>query len=1664
MATAREKLTANVDAIETVLRLGKDNPTPEQRQILQQYAGFGDLKCILLDPARPQEFSESEKSLIPLIQRLHDVIHKNLPDPQYDLYFQSLKESVLTSFYTPGEIIHSLDNAFKGNRLFFKNVLDPSAGLGAFTAIRGDNYTLIEKDLLTRQILSSLNSDKKVISGGFEDIPARFNNHFNAVISNIPFGNFRVFDPVYLNSKNPDLLYSTNAIHTYFFEKGLDTLRNGGVLAFITSAGVMDSRRHEHFRRHLLSRARLIATVRLPENTFDGTKVQSDLIILQKDNRRTVNTLLSPTERRFIESQEVGPDMFVNGIYADDRSHCIATDSRVATDMYGHPDIRFTHAGGVTGIARDLERILMTDIRQQIDRKLFAAYNHSVEAAKNKPLQLSLFDEFNNFSRQEEKQPKTFEYSNNAYHAEGSFQLNENETGLAIDETTAEVCDVANEEQRQLIRDYVHLRDAYFELKNFENEYLRENPELRAELNRAYATFVSTPYSRSVLLHPLSLGDVSNIFHNEPSFIELKGLEYTRDGKITKADIFFEPVAFGRTKESYTAQEALYISRNRLNRVDVDYIQSLTGLSEADIIGQLKGQIFKNPVTFQYETADIFLSGNVVEKYERQAKVCLENAADYELKEALDALREVIPEKIAFHEIGINLGERWIPMVYYDSFAQVIFNTREAHVHYTPAIDDFDVDSSANYYAHKKYGVQTSNRYYSADDVLRFALIDNMPAMTKTIGYGKEKQTVPDTKGIQRMNATIELIKNDWRVWLDRLPAENKRELEDIYNRRFNCFVKPQFDGSFQTFPGLDLSGAGFKDLYPSQKDAVLRLKSMNGGIIDHTVGGGKTMIMCCAAYEMGRLGLANKPLIVGMKANAIDIAKTFRRIYPDAKVLYAEEKEYGRQQREEFFNKIQNNNWDCIIMTHEQFMKIPQSRDIQIEVITEELTKIDSSLYALDNGNINFKRARKALEQRKKTLTARLKALGEKLDNVRDSAVNFKTMGIDHLICDESHKFKNSRVQTRHERVAGIGNTQGSDRSMNMKFAIREIQKKKDADLCATFVSGTTIVNSCTELYVLFDYLRPQALEKQGISCFDAWASVYTRKSKELEFGVTGELQLKERFREFVKIPELSMFYSEIADVKTAEQIGIERPEKNERLITLEQTSEQHDMFERLKKFAETGDGTVIFRDELGANEKTAKMLIATNTAKKASIDMRLIDENRYDNDASNRTQAVADNAFEYYKKYDANKGAQFIFCDIGVYKSADKFSIYGDIRQKLVEKGVPENEIMFIQDFKTDKQRLNLFERMNAGSVRFLLGSTETLGTGVNAQERCVAIHHVDIPWTPKDFEQRNGRGVRQGNKVAKYFADNKVDVLIYATKESLDTYKFNLVANKAHFIQQIKDGSVNVRTLDEGGMDMNSGMSYGEYIAVLSGNTDLLEKAKLERMIALYKTEERVYYENAHVRDMQIRDKNQEISKNDVCLQYFREDLQAFKAFPRDEKGTPIAKMTIEDRICPDIKVFGEEINRVLDRENRDTKHYQPVGAFGDFELVMIASEKKLIQEQSTYENLLFVQGNLKYSFNRGNVPRTVELAGKYPLRALERIEKNLIPQFESKNAELKRQIETLKKVEYTFPNKDKLEAAQVRLAEIKNKLESSFGDGNEAKFSFDRNAVKCGMATV
>jgi N12 class adenine-specific DNA methylase len=545
--------------------------------------------------------------------------------------------------------------------------------------------------------------------------------------------------------------------------------------------------------------------------------------------------------------------------------------------------------------------------------------------------------------------------------------------------------------------------------------------------------------------------------------------------------------------------------------------------------------------------------------------------------------------------------------------------------------------------------------------------------------------------------------------------------------------VRPKYDGTHQEFPDLDLKGLGIDNLYDSQKDAIWMDKLLGGGIIDHEVGGGKTLIMCCGAYEKKRLGLANKPMIIGLKANIHEIARTFCTAYPMAKVLYPGKEDFTPRKRERIFREIRNNDWDAVILSHEQFGMIPQSPEIQQEILQAELDCVEENLEVLKAQGRDVSRAMmKGCQKRKANLEAKLQKVAHALETRKDDAVDFRLMGIDHLYVDESHKFKNLTFTTRHDRVAGLGNPEGSQRALNMLFALRTIQQRTGRDLGATFLSGTTISNSLTELYLLFKYLRPKELERQNIRTFDAWAAIFAKKTIDYEFSVTNEVVQKERFRYFIKVPELAMFYSEITDYRSAEDIGIDRPQKNEILHNIPPTPQQTEFIERLVQFAKSGDATLLGRLPLSEREEKAKMLIATDYARKMSLDMRMIDPELYSDHVDNKASHCARMIAGYYRRFEAYKGTQFVFSDLGTYKPGAGWNVYSEIRRKLAEDyGIPQSEVRFIQEATSEKARKEMIAGMNAGKIRVLFGSTEMLGTGVNAQKRCVAIHHLDCPW---------------------------------------------------------------------------------------------------------------------------------------------------------------------------------------------------------------------------------------------------------------------------------------------------------------------------------------------
>lgn len=1365
MAYNKKKvLQENSEAIRVILRLEKERrlPTAEERDQLLRYQGFGGLKCVLSRTDSDEDiryWAMSEQSLFEPTRQLKQLIYREALDAnRAKRYWDSIKSSVLTAFYTDQRIVDAIVQGIESSGIRLNRVLDPSAGMGAFTTAFATSPTTkvyaLEKDLLTARMMQALHpmgeGNIQVYQKPFEQVDdlGAEGGGFDLITSNIPFGDFLVYDRGFLKSDEVIKQTATKAIHNYFFVKGLDVLKEGGLLTFITSRGVLDSPKNEPIRRYLMEHSNLVSALRLPSGMFSdnaGTEVGSDLIILQKQSNKQE---LTPTEELFVKSAVImqGDGVSIAFIYnslfegADDtvRQRIISTKTRIGTDSYGKPTWVHTHEGGIEGIAYDIREQLTKDMREHFDQALYATgvprvkqevqeveeelapegvpvlslqklyekqqhqqeesvIRTDLEAPREMDGKVVYFDddhhpiddptlydesptasmlplfapeEYTQWTKEVERvnkelqtekkeapkqsvakrtaqkrsakratpkmtQPSLFSFDEegdiipntgkpikevrNVFDAsprpflslpdshlrDGSIVVQNGQVGFLSGVKSSPLFNPMDLSYGQLskLKEYVEIRDCYHRLYDYEAHNRVEDKEERQKLNRLYDAFVAQRGH---------FNDRSNVdlIKMDATGVEMLFLERSIDGKLIKADIFDHPTAFSHEELTVAANplEALSASLNKFGEVDLGYMASLLPeTEESDLVTELEDRIFYNPEVGNYEIADKYISGNVIEKAERLESWLLEHPDEEEAKRSLSALKAAIPTPVPFAELDFNLGERWIPSKVYSLFASDLFGT-EVNVSYHANMDEYAVQcerKNANIW--NKYAVQGEFRRYDGIKLLGHALQNTIPEINKSkevpdpVSGMMKTIKVRDGEKIQQANSKIEEIRQGFVDWLGRQPETFKEQMAERYNKLFNCFVRPDFDGTHQTFPHLDLKGLGIPALYKSQKDAVWMLKTNGGGICGHEVGAGKTLIMCVASYEMKRLGLANKPMIIGLKANVFDIADTFRKAYPNAKVLYPGKNDFTKQNRQRIFNDIKNNDWDCIILTHEQFGMIPQSLEVQEAILQKELDSVEENLEVLRQQGVEVSRSMlRGLEKRKENLEVKLKTIADDLTERKDDAVDFKLMGIDHLFVDESHRFKNLLFNTRHSRVSGLGNPDGSQRALNMLFALRTIQERSGKDLGATFLSGTTISNSLTELYLLFKYLRPQALEKQGINTFDAWAAVFAKKSTDYEFSVTNEIIQKERFRTFIKVPELASFYAEICDYRTAKEIGIDRPEKNELLHNIPPTPEQEAFIEKLMQFAKTGDATLLGRAALSEREEKAKMLIATDYARK--------------------------------------------------------------------------------------------------------------------------------------------------------------------------------------------------------------------------------------------------------------------------------------------------------------------------------------------------------------------------------------------------------------------------------------------------------------------------------
>ena len=1631
-----------------------------EKRVLAAYCGFGGIKCILKSPDKDSDWKARESSLRALVAKLHGVLRAE-GQSEYRRLLSSLKNSVLTSFYTPDPVVGAIAGALNGAGVSAVRFLDPSAGIGIFLSRflkEGRRSVAFEKDLLTGKILKALHPKAEVRVEGFENIEESYDGYFDLVASNIPFCDVPVYDARYLATRNSALKKSLNTVHSYFFAKGLDALREGGVMAFITSQSILNAPCHKELREMLMNRASLVSAIRLPDDLFASeanTEVGTDLVVLQKNGGKSS---LSDSERLFIECRELFEGYFCNGLFDGDRSRIAANKTEFGTNPYGNPALIHSHEEGIDGAAADIFRMLEEDLKLRYDASLLADKPSVTPeiAEEEKPQdndgQMSFFDFIAQTSAMTAGAWETPSMAERPYdgkifrhHRDGSYAVDgKGQVGILKNPKGGEAVFLPKAligKDRERVKLYVALRDCYEELYESEALEQKENAQSRKTLKEAYFNFIAR-------FGQLNARSNAKAIMEDPGGRSVLSLEREEDGKWVMSDIFERPVSFCADEVSNvdTPEEAMFASLNSKGQIDIGYMARLYGTSSEEICRELRGKIYYNPLLDAWETAGRFASGNVLEKRRRIEEWAARNGMTANIADSIKVLQASAPRRITFDELDFNFGERWIDIQIYSDFASEFFGV-PVNIEYSPRIDKFFVTaSSLNAKITDQYSVKDENSVVNGISLMEHALENTVPELTKKVVIDGEEKTVRNGEAIQLANSKIDEIRNGFVEWLKNRPESFKEELTNRYNELFNCYVRSKYDGSYMTLPGLNLSNLRIEKPYRSQLDALSMILQNGGGIVDHEVGTGKTLIICMAAHEMKRLGLANKPLVIAMKSNVHDIAATYRKAYPGARILYPGKGDFTPKNRTRIINDMKNNDYEAIILSHEQFVKIPQSLEFQRQIAEDELDSVAESLNALErSGESVSGKMRTGLEKRKLSLETRLKKIADSIAKRSDDVADFRMLGIDHILVDESHSFKNLQYTTRHSRVAGLGNPDGSQKALNLLIAIRTIQERTGRDLGATFFSGTTVSNSLTELYLLFKYLRPRELERQKIFCFDAWAAIYAKKTVDFEFSMTNEIVSRERFRYFIKVPELAAFYNEITDYRRAEDVGVDRPKMNQRLVNSAPTKDQEDYIKKLIEFARTADGEVLGLPPLSYNERRAWMLIVSDKARKTSLDMRMIDADRYGDDPANKASICAANIAKYYRKYDNCQGTQFVFSDIGTYQPG-KWNIYSEIKRKLVEDhNIPEYEIRFIQECRNDAEKKKTIDAVNKGWIRVLFGSTGTLGTGVNAQERAVAIHHLDIPWRPSDYEQRNGRAVRKGNEAAKNYANNTVDVFVYATDKTSDGCKFGILHNKQLFISQLKSGTLGIRTIDEGSMSEDGSMSYAEWMAELSGNQDLMKKAKLEKRISVLESELRTYNKNMSYSRYKLEEKAKIKKEAETVLARIRSDMDAFdKNVRRDGNGEALNPVALDGCILGDSESVGKKLGEIaseLGTVGRDRE----IGELYGFKLIV---KTEIVSNGFEYvkANRFYVQGEHRYSYNNGIMAKDPKLASRYFLNALSRMPK-IAAEYEKKILESSRDMPMLSNiVSAKWGKEDELQKLKIEHSALERKIQLELKDKN------------------
>lgn len=1440
--TPQQRLKANVEALEIVRTLMQEGrqATAEEREVLGRYRGWGGVELGRAYSTSMMRKSFTDRWGAPteqgkLLTRLADVIDALDPNGERGV-LSAINHAALTSYYTPTGVAKVMNRfaelaGFKGG-----NMLDPSMGNGIFEGTMSkavQQRTMIhgvELDWLTGQIARNLYPDANVLVTGYQDAGTA-DNAYDVVMSNIPFGDFSVTDKAWKHDSSPVRKAAQNRIHNYFAVKMLDNTRPGGLCVIMTSNAILDTKGNQIIREHIADNAEVLGVVRLPDNTFKGagTSVVTDVIFLRKykddtdrSTKRSDEQYLNNIEKPFLTSGEL---QLVNP--TDGKSYKVAVNGYFTKNkgmMIGDAKAGGQYRADQFGLGSDMS----TD-------ELAAAMQKLVEKKIVGDRKGKLFDTHKTV--REVKQAVSEAYKGDgSYISSGNIVEQDGMIGIVtstknkygdVNSTFTEKPELKGKANR--VRAMLPIRKAMKQVIDWQIQGMKESDlaQARAELQKAYDDFTKK-FGR--------LNTKENDFLTEDiDGYTLRSLEKWKDGKfVGLSDIFtkntIKPALDLSTAK--TPQEAISLSLAEYGEINSAFMEDVLGESWAEQCGET---LFKEPFTTDsYLTADAYLSGDVKTKLEQAREAAKEDKA---LERNVKALEAVQPKDIPFDEISIRMGARWIPSEMYTDFMYDMFGIHKndwkgnkSGVEYMPEVDQYVVNVAPNELGGEADQWRTSRR--SASEVFTAALQDKSLSVFDTIKEDGKETKILNKEETELLNGKIQDLRTAFEDWLSQNP-DREEALMRLYNDKFNRTVLRKFDGSHLRIPGL----MGM-ELRPHQKDAVWMLVNNRGGIVDHIVGAGKTLVMQSAIMEMRRMGIAKKPMIIGLKATCAQIAKEFREAYPAARILAPTERDFSKENRKKFMSQIALNDYDCVILSHDQYCMLPHTEEVERGVIDEQMAQLDAAiefLYGQSDKNQLTKKQIKGLEKRKANLEAKLASL---LDRKIDREFTFEGLGVDYLFVDECQHFKSLPYVSTYDRVAGLGDKKGSQRAIALLNGVRYLQKMHQGDRGTVFLSGTTISNSLSEIYHLLNYLRPSEMEKLGLTTFDAWAGNYAIHTAELEYGVTNELKEKDRFRSLTNIPELSKMYAEIADVRNDMNLKLPKPKMRSHIVTVPQSDLMKEINAEIVNMVRNKDGHYFGID---SKDTTPWGLLASTLSAKAAINPRLIDD-AYE-DEGGKIPAVCEQVKKIYDQFKEQKGTQLIFCDTGVSSKGKKYDAYSDIINRLVDDyGIPRSEIADIHIADTDEKRKALFAKVNEGSVRILIGGTKNMGTGVNVQKRIVAMHHVDVPWTPADREQREGRGVRQGNEIARDFNDDNVDVYFYATEGSLDMYKYQLQETKGKLFAQFKSGTIGERTFDEG--DAEGDFDPAEVVAMLSGNPVIFEKSKQDKKVEKLRRAKRAY----------------------------------------------------------------------------------------------------------------------------------------------------------------------------------------------------------------------------